>query len=172
MINFDAISKITYGLYVVCSGNREKGNGYVCNTVNQVTSKPVKVSVCCNKDNYTAELIKTTGVLSVSVLPETVSPEIIGTFGYQSGRDIEKFKNFDFDIRYGYRGVPVLYTDAIATLECEVEQTVDVGTHLLFVCEVREAALLKDAPPITYDYYRKVKKGIAPKNAPTFVESV
>jgi flavin reductase (DIM6/NTAB) family NADH-FMN oxidoreductase RutF len=168
MINFDALLKISYGLYVVCSGNKEKGNGYICNTVMQVASNPVKVAICCNKNNYTAEIIKASGVLSVSVLPESVSQEVIGTFGYQSGRNINKFE--DFDVCYGFQGVPILLTNAIATLECKVEQTIDVGTHLLFICEVEEATLLKNDNPITYDYYRKVKKGSSPKNAPTYVE--
>jgi ferric-chelate reductase [NAD(P)H] len=167
MINFDALFKISYGLYVVCSGNKEKGNGYIANTVMQVTSNPVKVAVCCNKNNYTAELIQSSGVLSVSILPESVSQEIIGTFGYQSGRNTNKFE--EFDVCYGFQGVPVLLSNALATLECKVEQTIDAGTHLLFICEVKEANLFKSDNPITYDYYRRVKKGSSPKNAPTYV---
>lgn len=168
MINYDALFKISYGLYVVCSGNKTKGNGYIANTVMQVTAEPVQVAVCCNKNNYTAELIARSGMLSVSVLPQTVSPEVIGTFGYQSGRDIDKLNGFN--IRYGVNDVPVLLTDAIATLECNVKQTIDVGSHLLYICEVADATLLNDNDSITYDYYRKVKKGVSPKNAPTYVD--
>jgi len=168
MINLDSLSKISYGLYVVCSGNKEHGNGFICNSIMQVTSKPVQVMVCCNKDNYTAEVIARSGVLSVSVLPQTVSQKIIGTFGYKSGRDTDKLK--DFEVRYGFEDVPVLLTEAIATLECKVKQTVDAGTHLLYVCEVLEAILINDFEPITYDYYHKVRKGVSPKNAPTFVD--
>jgi flavin reductase (DIM6/NTAB) family NADH-FMN oxidoreductase RutF/rubredoxin len=168
MINYKALSKISYGLYVVCSGNKKQGNGFISNSVVQVTSNPVQLMVCCNKNNYTAKVIAGCGNLSISVLPQTVSPEIIGTFGYKSGRNTDKFK--DFKILYGIEDVPVLVTDAIATLECKVKQTVDAGTHLLYVCEVTEATLLNDLEPITYEYYHEVKKGLSPKNAPTYVE--
>ena len=168
MINYEALFKISYGLYVICSGNKEKGNGFVGNTVMQVTSYPMQIAVCCNKNNFTAELIAQTGVLSVSILPQTVSPTVIGTFGYKSGRDIDKLK--DFEVRYGIQDVPVLLTDAIATLECKINQAIDSGTHYVYICEVTDATLLNDSDPITYDYYRKVKKGVSPQNAPTYVD--
>jgi Conserved protein/domain typically associated with flavoprotein oxygenases, DIM6/NTAB family len=168
MINFDALFKISYGLYVVCSGNKEHGNGFICNTVMQVTADPVQLAVCCNKNNYTAEFIAHSGVLSISVLPESVSPELIGTFGYQSGRDKDKLQGFD--VSYGTNDVPVLVSEAIATIEGKVKHTIDVGTHLIYICEITEATLLSNANPITYDYYRKIKKGVSPKNAPTYVD--
>lgn len=168
MINFDALFKISYGLYVVCSGNKKHGNGFICNTVMQVTADPVQLAVCCNKNNYTSEFISQSGVLSISILPENVSPELIGTFGYQSGREKDKMQNFN--VRYGISEVPVLLSEAVATIECSVKQTVDVGSHLIYVCEVVEAVLLNNQNPITYDYYRKIKKGVSPKNAPTYVD--
>ena len=168
MINHQALSKISYGLYIVCSGDKEAGNGFVCNSVTQISSNPVLIMVCCNKNNYTAEVIAQKKVLSVSVLPQTVSQGIINTFGYRSGRDIDKLK--DFDVRYGINDVPVLTSEAIATMECDVKQTIDAGTHLLYICEIKEATLISDLAPITYDYYHKVKKGTSPKNAPTYVD--
>lgn len=168
MINFDALFKISYGLYVVCSGNKEHGNGFICNTVMQVTSDPVQLAVCCNKNNYTSEFIARSGTLSITVLPESVSPELIGTFGYQSGRDKDKLQGFE--VSYGIDDVPVLLSEAVATIEGKVKQTIDVGTHLIYICEVTEATLHSNTNPITYDYYRKVKKGVSPKNAPTYVD--
>lgn len=168
MINFDALFKISYGLYVVCSGNKEHGNGFICNTVMQVTADPVQLAVCCNKNNYTAEFIARSGVLSISVLPESVSAELIGAFGYQSGRDKDKLQGFD--VSYGIDDVPILLSEAVATIEGKVEQTIDVGTHLIYICEIIEATLLSNSNPITYDYYRKIKKGVSPKNAPTYVD--
>ncbi|GAT64331.1 flavin reductase [Paludibacter jiangxiensis] len=168
MINFDALFKISYGLYVVCSGNKEHGNGFICNTVMQVTADPVQLAVCCNKNNYTAEFIAHSGVLSISVLPENVSSELIGTFGYQSGRDKDKLQGFD--VSYGIDNVPVLLSETVATIEGKVKQTIDVGTHLIYICEIIEATLLSNSNPITYDYYRKIKKGVSPKNAPTYVD--
>jgi flavin reductase (DIM6/NTAB) family NADH-FMN oxidoreductase RutF/rubredoxin len=169
MIDHDALLKISYGVYVVCSGNSQQGNGFISNSVMQVTSDPAQVAVTCNKKNFSAEVITRSGALSISILPQTVSPEVMSTFGYKSGRDIDKLKNFQ--VRYGLHDVPVLLTDAIATLECSVKETFDVGTHLLFICEVENAILIDDtSEPITYDYYRKVRKGVSPANAPTYVD--
>ena len=74
MINFEALFKISYGLYIVCSGDKTKGNGFISNTVFQVTAEPARFAACCNKNNYTAEFIQKTGVFSVSVLHQDTSP--------------------------------------------------------------------------------------------------
>jgi flavin reductase (DIM6/NTAB) family NADH-FMN oxidoreductase RutF/rubredoxin len=169
MINYEALFKISYGLYVVCSGSKEKGSGYVSNTVFQVTSDPPRFATCCNKENHTVELIKASSVFSVSVLQREASPATIGTFGYKSGKDTDKLDGMN--VRYGATGVPILLNDAIAFLEFRVDETIAVGTHLMFFGELINAELLdEEAEPLTYQYYRNVKKGIAPKNAPTYID--
>jgi flavin reductase (DIM6/NTAB) family NADH-FMN oxidoreductase RutF/rubredoxin len=169
MINFEALFKITYGLYIVSSGSKEYGNGFISNTVFQVTSDPPKFASCCNKDNHTAGVIQSTGSFSVSVLHSDTAPNIFGTFGYKSGKDINKMEGMK--IRYGVTGVPVVLNEAIAYLECRVVETYDVGTHLIFIGELVQADLLDETmDPITYLHYRTVKKGVAPKNAPTYID--
>jgi len=169
MINFEALFKISYGLYIVCSGDKTKGNGFISNTVFQVTAEPARFAACCNKNNYTADFIHKTGVFSVSVLHQDTSQDIFGRFGYKSGRDFNKMEGMQ--VRYGETGVPIVLNDAIAFLECKVVQTFDVGTHLLFIGELVQSEILNDtAEPITYLYYRQVKKGVAPKNSPTYVD--
>ena len=169
MIDFNALFKVSYGLYIVCSGSREYGNGYISNTVFQVTAEPPRFATCCSKDNHTAELIKASGVFSVSVLRQDAGPGTIGTFGYKSGKDTEKFK--DMEVRYGETGAPVVLNDAIAILEFKVAETIDMGTHLMFIADLQYAEILDDeAEPLTYLYYRNIKKGAAPKNAPTYID--
>jgi len=169
MIKHEALFKISYGLYIVCSGTKEKGNGYISNTVFQVTAEPPRFATCCNKDNQTVELISSSGHFSVSVLHEDAGNDLIGTFGYKSGHDTDKFKGMD--VSYGDTGVPVVRNDAIAFLEIRVEETIDVGTHLMFIGELVRAELLDaEADPLTYLHYRKTKKGRAPKNAPTYID--
>jgi len=169
MINFEALFKVSYGLYIVCSGDNNKGNGFISNTVFQVTSEPPRFASCCNKGNYTAELIKKHGAYSVSVLDTNVSPEIVGTFGYKSGRDTDKMTGLN--IKYGGTGVPIVLNSAIAFLEFKVVQTVDVGTHLMFIGDLINAEIIDDTKdPLTYLYYRQVRKGVAPKNAPTYID--
>ena len=169
MIDFEALFRISYGLYIVCSGTKENGNGYISNTVFQVTAEPPRFATCCNKDNHTAGLIQSTGKFSVSVLREEAGTATIGTFGYKSGKDVNKLEGMD--VRYEETGVPIVLNDAIAILEFKVQETIDVGTHLMFIAELVQAELINDREdPLTYLHYRKVKKGVAPKNAPTYID--
>ena len=169
MINTDALFNISYGLYIVCSGDNNKGNGFISNTVFQVTSEPARFAASCNKNNFTAEIIQKTGAFSVSVLHIDASSDIIGNFGYKSGKDIDKMAGMD--LRYGETGVPIVTNDSIAYFECKVVQIIDVGTHILFIGELVGADVLDNSKePMTYLYYRNVKKGFSPKNAPTYID--
>ena len=169
MIDYTALFKVSYGLYIVCSGSKEYGNGYISNTVFQVTSDPPRFATCCNKENHTAELIKASGVFSVSVLQQDAGATTIGTFGYKSGVDTNKLKGMK--IQYGKTGVPIVLNDAIAFLEFKVVETMDVGTHLMFIGELVHSEVIDDdAEALTYLHYRNVKKGAAPKNAPTYID--
>lgn len=168
MINFEAFFKMTYGLYIVSSGDLKIGNGFVSNSVFQVTAEPPQIAACCNKDNYSCGLIQKTGAYTVSVLQQNASSEIIGKFGYKSGMDLNKLEGTECITKDS--GVPIVTQDSIAYLECKVKQTIDVGTHLIFIGEVIEADILADLDPLTYAYYRNVKRGVAPKNAPTYID--
>jgi flavin reductase (DIM6/NTAB) family NADH-FMN oxidoreductase RutF/rubredoxin len=169
MINFEALFKISYGLYIVSSGTKDKKNGFISNSVFQVTSEPAQFAACCNKNNFTADIIKTTGVFSVSVLKQEASKDIIGKFGYKTGKDIDKFEGVKY--KSGATGCPIVLDEAIAFLECKVKQTVDAGTHLIFIGELIDAQVLDEtSESLTYSYYRNVKKGFAPKNAPTYID--
>jgi len=169
MINYEALFKISYGLYIVSSGSKTYGNGFISNTVFQVTSQPPRFAACCSKENHTAEVISSTGYFSVSVLHSEADAGIIGRFGYKSGKDLNKMEGME--LKFGESGVPIVLNDAIAFLECKVVETYDVGTHLMFIGELLQADVLDDSKEaLTYLYYRQVKKGVAPKNAPTYVD--
>jgi flavin reductase (DIM6/NTAB) family NADH-FMN oxidoreductase RutF/rubredoxin len=169
MINFEALFNISYGLYIVCSGDKNNGNGFISNTVFQVTAEPARFAASCNKNNYTAEFIQKTGAFSVSILHTDASSDIIGRFGYKCGKDFNKMEGVN--LKYGDTGVPVVISDSIAYMECKVIQTVDVGTHIIFIGELLNAELLDETKhPMTYLHYRQVKKGVAPKNAPTYID--
>ena len=168
MINQEALYKITYGLFIVCSGDKEKGNGFISNTFFQVTSTPAQFATCCNKDNYTADLIEKYKCFSVSVLQQNTDAEIFGRFGYKSGRDMDKLEGMN--VLYGLTGAPIVLNDSLAYLECKVLQKLDVGTHWMFIGELVDAQVLdEENVPITYAWYREVRKGVSPKNAPTYI---
>lgn len=168
-MNYEALFKVSYGLYIVSSGDNIKGNGFISNTVFQVTAEPPRFAACCNKSNFTSEMIKNSEVFSVSVLGIDTAPQIFGTFGYKSGRDVDKMAGLK--IKYGQTGVPIVLDSTVAALEFKLVDTFDVGTHLMFIGELVDAEIFDDTvEPITYQYYRKVKNGIAPKNAPTYID--
>lgn len=169
MIKIEALHRISYGLYIVSSGDKNSGNGFISNTVFQVTSEPIKFSVCCNKDNFTSEIIKQSGLFAVSVLQRDTEPEIFGRFGFKSGKDFNKLEGMK--VIYGNTGVPIILNDCIAWLECRVEQVFDVGSHLIFIGLLINSEVINESKePITYSFYRQVKKGFAPKNAPTYID--
>lgn len=169
MINFEALFKVSYGLYIVSSGDKNHGNGFISNSVFQVTAEPPRFAICCNKLNYTSEIINKSGCFSVSVLHKDASAEIFGRFGYKSGKDFNKLEGML--VKYGESGVPIVLNDSIAFLECKVVQTIDVGTHCMYIGELLQSEILDNSKePITYLYYRQVKKGVAPKNAPTYID--
>ncbi|MDO9256251.1 MAG: flavin reductase [Bacteroidales bacterium] len=171
MIQFEALFKISYGLYIVSSGNKNRGNGFISNTFFQVTSEPPRFASCCNKDNFTAEMIKETGAFSVSVIHKDTDPEIIGRFGYKSGKDTDKLSGLN--VKYGETGVPIVLYDCIAFLECKVVQTIDVGTHYMFIGQLIQSEIIDDSKDaLTYLHYRQVRKGVAPKNAPTYIDKL
>ncbi len=168
-MNFEAFFKLSYGLYIISAKKGDKKNGYVGNTVFQVTAEPPQVAVSCNKDNFSSEFIAESGAFSISVLKQNASSDIIGLFGYQSGKDVDKFEKVDHII--GESGSPIVLEDCVAWFDCKLVTQFDVGSHIIFVGEILANDLTdSESLPLTYAHYRDVKKGLAPKNAPTYVD--
>ncbi|HOP30854.1 MAG TPA: flavin reductase [Spirochaetota bacterium] len=167
-IDLEAFFKISYGLYIVSAGNSSKKSGYISNAVFQVTAEPVQFAVCCSKNNYTASLISENRAFAISVLKKDADQSLISTFGYKSGKDIDKFSGVKSIT--GVTGAPIVTVDSLAWFECRVVQTIDVGTHFLFTAEIVNTRLIEDGEPLTYSHYREERKGKAPKNAPTYID--
>lgn len=167
-MNKKAFFKLTYGLYVVTSKYNEEESGCVINTFMQVTASPPQVSITVNKENYTTELISKSGFFNVSVLLEETQMDTISNFGFQSGKENDKFKNFICE--YDENGVKHLCHEIAAYFVCKVNKAVDVGTHVVFVADVLEAQIVSEDPVLTYEIYHHQKKGTTPKNAPSYTE--
>lgn len=163
-----ALWKITYGLYVVSAKTKGKLNGQIANTVFQVTSEPPTLAVSINKQNFTHECIRESKAFAVSVLSRETPLEFIGNFGFRCGRDVDKLK--DVEHKIGLSGVPVVLENAVAYIETEIINSFDCGSHTVFLGKVTDAEILNDQEPLTYDYYHKVKRGTAPKTAPTYIK--
>jgi flavin reductase (DIM6/NTAB) family NADH-FMN oxidoreductase RutF/rubredoxin len=168
-MNIESYFKINYGIYIVSTYDGKRKNGYVSNTVFQVTSEPTQLAASCSKNNLTTHMIASSGKFSVSILHQQASPELIGLFGYKSGYDVDKFSSV-MHIP-GQTGTPIVIEDTVAWFDCEVVHSFDVGTHILFIGKVIDCDVIDhDHIPMSYSWYREFRKGMSPKNAPTYVD--
>lgn len=169
-MNETALFKLSYGLYIISSLDEGRGVGCVANTLQQVTSSPIHVSITLNKDNYTQQVIAKSGIFHASILTKEVDMDIIRTFGFQSSKDHNKFANLP--IKNDVLGIPYITQHSAASLTCKVVNQLDLGTHVLFIGEVVDADIVSDEEVMTYAYYHQVKNGVTPKNAPSYQEKV
>ena len=155
-MNNDVMFKIGYGLYVLTACD-EKDNGCIINTVMQVTSNPLQVAIAVNKKNYTNEMIRKTRKFNLSILSEKSNFELYRHFGFQSGRDVDKFAKFS-DVKRSPNGVLYITQGTNAYISAYVQQEIDLGTHSMFIAQLVAAESLSDDKSATYDYYQKCIK--------------
>ena len=148
-----AMYKLSYGLFVLTARDGEKDNGCIINTAIQAASEPNQLSICVNKANYTHDMIERTGKFTVSVLSEQADFELFKHFGFQSGRDVDKFTNFTGCAR-GADGLYYITEGTNAYISVTVDKTVDLGAHTMFIGEITDMAVLSDTPSTTYEYYQ------------------
>ncbi len=148
----NAMFKLSYGLFVLSANDGSKDNGCIINTVMQVTDVKKRIAIAVNKANYTHDMIKKTGEFNVSVLTTDVPFKVFQQFGFQSGRDVDKFAQDGAVARTanGLRYIPE-YSNAV--ISGKVTEEYDYDTHTLFVADVTEAAVLSNIPSVTYQYY-------------------
>ena len=149
----NALFNIGYGLYVLTTKSGDTDNGCIVNTVMQVTSNPLQIAVAVNKGNYTHDLITDSGVFNVSMLTTETPMTVFEHFGFQSGRTVNKFANYESEHR-AVNGVLYIPKYTNSYLACRVSQRIDFGTHTMFIAEVIDAVVLSDKPSVTYDYYQ------------------
>lgn len=163
----NAMYKIPYGLYVLTAREGEKDNGCIINTAAQVTSSPNRITVAVNKDNYTHDMIKNTGVFNVSVLTEGATFETFENFGFQSGREADKLAKITFS--RAENGVVYLTDKVNAVISGKVCREIDMGTHTIFVADVTDAKVLSEDESVTYSYYQKNIKPAPEKKSKGYV---
>ena len=149
-----ALFKIGYGLYGVTCNDGTKQNGQIVNTVSQISNNPDRIAVNLNKANYTADVVRKTGVMNVCVLNEQAPFQEFRHFGFQSGRDVDKFAGYDhFDV--AMNGVAYLTKYANAYISLKVFNVVDMGSHWMFLCDITESVVLNQIETMTYTFYQK-----------------
>ena len=165
-MNPKAFHSLSYGVYIVSTWDNGRPTGCTANCAAQITSSPATVMVSINKDNYTNKCIADCGHFAISVLAENSDPAIIGTFGFRSGKDCDKFDS----VAYAVKDTMPVVSDSCAYIVCRVIGTMDTSTHTVFLGEVIGADVTSSNPPMTYAYYHTVVKGKTAKNAPTYIE--
>ena len=160
-----AFFKLTYGLFVVGVEYDGKLNGCIINTATQATSEPGRLLATMMKTNLTTEMITKKGNMTVSVLAIDCPLVMIAHFGMNKGMEMEKFGALAYE--KDANGNPYIMEGAIARFHCRVEQSIDLGSHYLFICAVEDCVSLSAQEPITYAEYRRLKAGGAPKTAGT-----
>lgn len=158
-----AMFKLGYGLYVL-TVKGGKDNGCIINTVMQVTAQPLRILVAVNKSNLTHDIMQYTKEFNVSVLTEQAPFELFRHFGFQSGKDVEKFADYENCAR-SKNGIFYITESTNAYISGRVTDTIDCGTHTLFLAEVTDSQVLGEGRSVTYDYYHRHIKP-QPEEAP------
>ncbi len=147
-----AIYKLSYGLFVLTAKEGEKDNGCIINTAIQAASTPNQLSICVNKANYTHDMIQRTGEFTVSVLAQDAKYELFQHFGFQSGREVDKFEKYTRCLR-GKNGICYITEGTNAYISVKVNKTEDLGSHTMFIGEITDMEVLSEVPSVTYEYY-------------------
>lgn len=164
-MNKNVFRNLSYGVYVVSTLDGSRPTGCVANSIMQITSSPATIAVSMNHDNYTNSCMDACQKFAVSILSEQSAPSLIGQFGFQSGREVNKFDGISYEEK---EGLPVL-TDSCGYMVCKIIGKMETSTHTIFLGEVTDGDVLGSAPAMTYAYYHNVVKGKSPKNAPTYI---
>ena len=160
-IDNKAFQSIGYGLYVATTHDRVKDNGCIVNAVMQVSSTPIRIAVSSRKGNYTFEVIRKTGKLNINTLDESAPFALFKHYGYQSGRDVDKFAGIE-ELR-SENGLRILPESINSWMSLEVEQYVDLDSHGMFICTVTESGAFSDKETMSYHHYQK---NVKPKKKP------
>ena len=161
-----AMYKLSYGLFILTAKEAEKDNGCIINTAIQAASEPNQLSICVNKANYTHDMIVRTGKFTVSVLSQNAQFELFKHFGFQSGRDTNKFEAFEQCAR-GTNGIYYITEGTNAYISVTVTKTEDLGSHTMFIGEITDMEVLSNVPSVAYAYkmkYDAIKKKAGRKN--------
>ncbi len=151
-MDIKAMYKLSYGLFVLTARKADKDNGCIINTAIQAALSPNQLSICVSKANYTHDIIKKTGEFTVSVLSQNAGFDLFKHFGFQSGRELNKFENFS-KCKRGANGIYYITEGTNAYISVKVTKTNDLGSHTMFIGEISDMEVLSEVPSVTYDYY-------------------
>ena len=156
-----AMRNLVYGLHVLTARDGAKDNGCIINTGIQVTTSPNRMVIAVSKQNYTHDMLQKTGLFNLSFISEKAPFPLFQNFGFQTGREIDKFAAFP-DVKRSENGLYYISGGTNAFVSAKVLSATDLVTHTLFLADVTDAAVLSSDNSMTYDYYHKNVKQTAP----------
>ena len=158
----ETMYKLSYGLFVLTAKEGNRDNGCIINTAIQAASEPNQLSICVNKTNYTHDMIMKTKQFNVSIISQSASFDLFKHFGFQSGKDVDKFETFDKCVR-SENGILYVTEGTNAYISVAVNKTEDLGSHTMFIGKITDMEVLSTLPSATYEYYLN---SIKPKPQP------
>ncbi|MGN1281762.1 MAG: rubrerythrin [Succinivibrio sp.] len=153
----NAMFKLSYGLFILTAREGSKDNGCIINTAMQVASNPDRLCICVNKANYTHDMVKNTGVFTISVLSQRASFDLFKQFGFASGKDTDKFSAFT-QYKRAENGLVYVTQGTNAFLSVKVDNVIDLGSHSMFIGPITQMEVLNNDPSATYEYYQNFIK--------------
>ena len=156
-MNKEAMYNLSYGLFVLTSAFDGRDSGCIINTAGQVTAEPNRISIAVNKSNYTQELVQKSGKFNLSIISQKADFELFRHFGFQSGRTVDKFEGYK-DAARSANGLYYITSGTNSLISASVEQSLDLGSHTLFIASVDDMEVLSDAASATYAYYQSTIK--------------
>lgn len=154
MLDNKAIFNISYGLFVLVARQGDKDNACIINVAQQVTSDPLQIMICVNKQNLTHDMILRTLKFNLCPLSEEATMKPFQHFGFQSGKTVNKFAECKQELRTD-NGLLYLPKYINSVISCVVTKSINLGTHTMFIAMPLEAKVLSDSPSITYAYYQQ-----------------
>ncbi|MCR4650446.1 MAG: flavin reductase [Lachnospiraceae bacterium] len=151
-MNNKAMYKLSYGLFVLTSKDGDRDTGCIVNTAIQAASTPNQLSICVNKANFTHDCIKKSGIFNVSVIAQDAVFDLFKHFGFQSGRDVDKFADYQ-NASTSDNGLKYVTGGTNAYISVKVDKEVDLGSHTMFIGEITDMEVLSDVSSVTYEYY-------------------
>jgi flavin reductase (DIM6/NTAB) family NADH-FMN oxidoreductase RutF len=130
------------GLYVLGSRSGARRNGMTINWVSQMAFEPKLIGVSVEKTAFTHELVTEGAVFSINTI-DREDKAVVRKFTKPVDVDLDAMTLNGFGFHDGVSGAPIL-TDAVAYIDCQVRNAVDVGQHTFFIGEVVDAAFQKD----------------------------
>ena len=165
-MNMNVFNNLSYGVYIITTLDGDRPTGCTANCAMQITNMPSTIAISINHDNFTNQCIEKTGKFAISILSVNSDPKMIGTFGFQSGKEIDKFEHTEYEL---VDGIPVI-KDSCGYIICNVINKMETDTHTVFLGEVILGEVFEGmGDPMTYAYYHSELKGKSSKNAPTYV---